>query len=125
MHLSGLSMNPESGGPINGAWMPTGVFAPDTGITRERFELSITHQLGGGMSRTNPGFVSRTGLNVVDSVSVPSRSIGRVVDAIPEDRIRLLKLDCEGAEFEILSALKPEHLEQIGAIALEHHPGYP
>jgi hypothetical protein len=99
-------MNPEPEGPINGAWMPTGGFAPDTGITRERFERSITNQLGGGMSRTNPGFVSRTGLNVLDSGSAPSRSTERVVDAIPEERIRLLELDCEGAEFEILSAPK-------------------
>jgi FkbM family methyltransferase len=100
-------------------------YAAAVGATEGPIELSITNQLGGGMSSTNPGFVSRTGLNVVDSVSVPSRSIDRVVDAIPEERIRLLKLDCEGAEFEILSALKPEHLERIDAIALEHHPGYP
>ena len=32
---SGVSMNPEPEGTINGAWMPTVVFAPETGITRE------------------------------------------------------------------------------------------
>ena len=33
--LPGLSMNPEPVGTVNGVWMPTVVFAPDTGITRE------------------------------------------------------------------------------------------
>lgn len=33
--LSGVSMNPEPEGTINGAWMPTVVFAPETGITKK------------------------------------------------------------------------------------------
>lgn len=33
--LPGLRMNPEPAGTVNGAWMPTVVFAPNTGITRE------------------------------------------------------------------------------------------
>jgi perosamine synthetase len=39
--LSGLSMNPETLGTINGAWMPTVVFAPETGITRERLQSAF------------------------------------------------------------------------------------
>jgi perosamine synthetase len=30
-----VSMNPEPGGTVNGSWMPTVVFGPETGITRE------------------------------------------------------------------------------------------
>ena len=33
--LSGLSMNPESDGTIIGAWMPTVVFSPQTGVSRD------------------------------------------------------------------------------------------
>ena len=33
--LPGISMNPEYSGTINGAWMPTAVFHPSTGTTRE------------------------------------------------------------------------------------------
>lgn len=40
-HLPGLSMNPEPECTINGAWMPTVVFAPGTGITRERLQASF------------------------------------------------------------------------------------
>ena len=32
----GVSMNPEPEGTINGAWMPTVVFARETGVTRDR-----------------------------------------------------------------------------------------
>lgn len=34
--LAGIGMNPEKKGTINGYWMPTAVFAPETGVTRER-----------------------------------------------------------------------------------------
>lgn len=34
--LNGISLNPEHGGTVNGAWMPTVVFAPEIGITREK-----------------------------------------------------------------------------------------
>jgi len=36
--LTGIRMNPELEGTINGAWMPTLVFAPETGITREKLQ---------------------------------------------------------------------------------------
>lgn len=38
-HLSGvtgINMNPEKSGTTNGYWMPTAVFTPETGVTRER-----------------------------------------------------------------------------------------
>ncbi len=35
-NLDGLALNPEYDGTVNGAWMPTAVFAPYTGVTRER-----------------------------------------------------------------------------------------
>jgi len=38
--LPGISMNPEPQNTVNGAWMPTVVFAPDTGITREKLHAS-------------------------------------------------------------------------------------
>ena len=33
--LPGITMNPELPGTVNGAWMPTAIFAPETGLTRE------------------------------------------------------------------------------------------
>lgn len=39
--LPGLSMNPEKIGTINGGWMPTVVFAPESGIFREKLQLTF------------------------------------------------------------------------------------
>jgi perosamine synthetase len=40
-HRPGLSMNPEPPGTQNGAWMPTVVFAPETGVTREALQAAF------------------------------------------------------------------------------------
>lgn len=39
--LPGVSLNPEPPGTTLGAWMPTVVFAPDTGITREALQAAF------------------------------------------------------------------------------------
>jgi perosamine synthetase len=39
--LPGISMNPEPINTINGAWMPTAVFAPNAGITREQLQAAF------------------------------------------------------------------------------------
>lgn len=39
--LDGLTMNPEPPGTVNGAWMPTVVFAPETGISREALQAAF------------------------------------------------------------------------------------
>jgi perosamine synthetase len=40
--LPGISMNPEPKGTVNGAWMPTVVFSPETGITREKLQAAFS-----------------------------------------------------------------------------------
>jgi perosamine synthetase len=40
-NLPCVTMNPEPPGTMNGAWMPTVVFAPETGITRERLQAAF------------------------------------------------------------------------------------
>ena len=36
--LPGVRVNPEPAGTVNGAWMPTAVFDPETGVTREKLQ---------------------------------------------------------------------------------------
>lgn len=36
-----LTMNPEPAGTVNGAWMPTVVFSPDTRVTREQLQAAF------------------------------------------------------------------------------------
>ncbi len=42
--LNGLHINPEPHGTINGAWMPTLVFDPETGVTREKLQLAFKEE---------------------------------------------------------------------------------
>jgi perosamine synthetase len=39
--IDGISMNPEPTGTVNGAWMPTVIFAPETGISREKLQAAF------------------------------------------------------------------------------------
>lgn len=39
--LPGITLNPEPPGTVNGAWMPTAVCAPETGVTREALQAAF------------------------------------------------------------------------------------
>jgi len=41
-NIPGIQMNPEPEGTVNGAWMPTIVFSPESGITREQLQASLS-----------------------------------------------------------------------------------
>jgi perosamine synthetase len=41
--LSQIKLNPEPAGVINGAWMPTAVFAPETAIIREEIQAAFAN----------------------------------------------------------------------------------
>lgn len=43
-HLPGIYMNPEFEGTMLGAWMPTVVFAPEIGITREKLQAAFSEE---------------------------------------------------------------------------------
>jgi len=40
--LPGVSMNPEPEGTVIGAWMPTVIFAPETGISRDKLQAAFS-----------------------------------------------------------------------------------
>jgi perosamine synthetase len=42
--FSRVALNPEKEGTINGYWMPTAVFAPETGITREKLHEAFANE---------------------------------------------------------------------------------
>jgi FkbM family methyltransferase len=53
--------------------------------------------------------------------NVKSLTLKNIFDTLDIDRVKLLKIDCEGAEYEILEAF-PELLDRIDAIRGEIHP---
>jgi FkbM family methyltransferase len=57
------------------------------------------------------------------AVRVPVTTLGAVLDELAIRRCDLLKLDCEGAEYEILYGAEPGALARIVHLALEYHDG--
>jgi FkbM family methyltransferase len=56
-----------------------------------------------------------------DQIPVESISLNDVIASRGGDRVDLLKLDCEGAEYDILLNAAPETLAQIDRIVMEYH----
>lgn len=87
-------------------------------------ELLISPFLGGGTSTLYPELVAA--LPVTGRAEVRVRSLPTVIHELGLERIRLLKLDCEGSELEILRSLDRGLLDQIDSLAIEYHPAvYP
>jgi FkbM family methyltransferase len=51
----------------------------------------------------------------------PSVPGGRLADFIRHEAVDLLKIDCEGAELDVLQSLSPEGLRRVARVALEYH----
>jgi FkbM family methyltransferase len=87
-----------------------------------RTEMLVSPVLGGGMSTLHPVFAERLDLPVSSRVEVRSRNLPAVIRTLGLEKIRLLKLDCEGSELDILRSLDRETLDKIDALAVEYHP---
>lgn len=55
------------------------------------------------------------------AVTVPAITLDTIVKKHAIKRIDFLKLDCEGAEYDILGSVSPETLARVRQIAMEHH----
>ena len=85
-------------------------------------QIFCSDNLGGGMSTTIPAFAVKTGINVIQQATVRVLSLADALASVRTNRVRICKLDCEGAEFSILAGLDPSTLDQFDAFALEYHP---
>ncbi len=56
-----------------------------------------------------------------ESITVESISLQRIFDENKISSCKLLKLDCEGAEYEIIDSLPLEYFDRIQNIAIEYH----
>ena len=56
--------------------------------------------------------------------TVAAIALETVINRLPDQRCDLLKIDCEGGEFDIILNSSPEVLKQIDRITLEYHNGY-
>jgi FkbM family methyltransferase len=58
-----------------------------------------------------------------EQIKVPCLTLGQVMDENGINKCDLLKMDCEGAEYEILYNCPAEYLQRIDQIAMEVHRG--
>ena len=56
-----------------------------------------------------------------ESIRVKSISLQKIFDDNKIDTCKLLKLDCEGAEYEIIDSLPNEYLDKIQNMTIEYH----
>ena len=56
-----------------------------------------------------------------ESVTIQSISLQRILDENKISSCKLLKLDCEGAEYEIIDSLPIEYFNKIENIVIEYH----
>lgn len=88
-------------------------------------ELFSTDGLGGGMNTTQFEFVAQANLQVIEKYKVECFNLSYIIKEFGLNKIRLCKIDCEGAELEILKQLDLSVLSKIDAFVLEYHPAYP
>ena len=56
-------------------------------------------------------------------INVPTITLAEVMEAHSLERLDLLKLDCEGSEYDILYSTPRKILDKINLMCLETHPG--
>ena len=56
-----------------------------------------------------------------ESITVESTSLQKIFDEKKISACKLLKLDCEGAEYDIIDSLPAEYLDKIQNMAIEYH----
>jgi FkbM family methyltransferase len=55
---------------------------------------------------------------------IPVITLGEILTRLPDGRCDLMKIDCEGCEFDLLLNSPPEHLRQIKRLTIETHDGF-
>jgi len=83
--------------------------------------LFRTDRLGGGMNTTIPHFAQELGFDQQDVVAVAAVKLADELKKRGIDQVRLCKMDCEGAELEIVQSLTQEDMERVDSFALEFH----
>lgn len=76
--------------------------------------------LGGGQFFF-PSLVGAAKSDNVKHMLVHCTTLMEIMEANHLEHIDLLKMDCEGAEYEILYSTPPSHLERIAEIRMEYH----
>lgn len=80
--------------------------------------LFVSSYLGGAQSTTVPEFMRGAGVPVVQETLVECKTLSQILEEFSLQRIRLCKLDVEGAELAILKTLSHADLARIESLRL-------
>jgi len=84
--------------------------------------LIYTDMLGGVMNSINLAYCQKKNLDMQQLITVPCYTLAQIIEDMKIDRIRLCKIDCEGAELDILKQLTEKELRKIDSFVIECHP---
>lgn len=90
------------------------------GVGKEEGTLTLYHNSSDKFTTSATLFPDT---DQADKKEVPVTSLGLIMKTNDLDRIDLLKVDCEGAEYDILYHTSFEDFEKIRSLAIETHPG--
>jgi FkbM family methyltransferase len=82
-------------------------------------------RLRAGAAEPGQSSTARVGRGVAErQEEVPGRSLAALLDELRIERCDALKMDCEGAEYEILMSSDDTTLRKIENLSLEYHDSY-
>jgi FkbM family methyltransferase len=84
--------------------------------------LIYTDILGGIMNSINLAYCQKKDLDIQQQITVPCYTLAQIIEDMKIDRTHLRKIDCEGAELEILKLLTEKELQKIDSFVIEYHP---
>ena len=84
--------------------------------------LIYTDREGGTMNSINLTYCRKKNLDIQQQITVPCYTLARIIEDMKIDGIRLCKIDCEGAELDILKQVTKKEVRKIDSFVIEHHP---
>ena len=83
--------------------------------------LIYTDSLGGVMNSINLPYCQKKNIDIQQQITVPCYTLAQIIEDMKIDRIRLCKMDCEGAELDILKQVTEKELRKIDSFVIEYH----
>lgn len=84
-------------------------------------EMILSDQLGGGMNTIIGDFARQMELKVSNKIEVELTTFEDALAENHAERVRICKLDCEGAEWPILKAMTAKTAAKVDAFVIEYH----
>ena len=92
---------------------------------RGEVRFHASDALGGGMSSICREFISAMRVPVRETIQVRAVTLEDVFEECALGEVRLCKLDCEGAELDIVRSLPARVRSRVHAFVIEYHGNYP